>query len=246
MSRQSSNRKLLIADDHPLTLLGLRQFLEPEGFEIFEAPDARTAQEIFNANPIDVAVLDISMPSKRGERNEGTNEGLRLAECFKQKHPETGIVLLSSHPDRGQYFYNLVIQGYRGLAYILKNGNPNDVLNAINLTQEGGVYCDKLVTTTNDFAREIIKRLSQEECEWVLYAVKELPNLTKREQEVVSALLDSYDIGGIAIRMAITDNAVSNHIRNIYEKLGLNQIQDNLSARTLLIKARLIFDLQQG
>ena len=239
-------KKLLIVDDHAFTRLGLSRFLDVEGFDVLQAADAQTARETIDEGLIDGAILDIEMPEKPGETvRYGSNAGLHLAEYIKHKYSKTGVVLLSSHPDRGRFFWNLVSQGHRGLAYALKNGDPEGLLDAIRQVQAGRVFCDEMVTSTSEFAGEIIKRLSQEEREWVLYAVAELPNLTNRETQVVSALLDSYDIRGIALQLGIKENAVSNHITNIYTKLGLNQVPNNLSARTLLLKACLIFDLQQ-
>ena len=246
MQQQLMNQKILIADDHSFTRLGLRRFLESEGLHVFDAADAQAARGFIDTG-IDAAVLDIELPEKPGDIvRYSSNTGLILARYIKEKYPKTGVVLLSSHPDRGRYFWNLVSQGHRGLAYILKNGDPENLLSAIRQTQAGRIFCDELVTNTNEFAGEIINQLSEDECEWILYAVKELPNLTSREQEVASALLDSYDIRGIASQMGIKENAVSNHITNIYEKLGLSQVPNNLSARTLLVKAQLIFDFQQG
>lgn len=246
MIEKTQNLKILIAEDHSFTRLGLQRFLESEGFEVIEAADAQAAQQIIDENLFDIAVLDIEMPEKRdGTVQYGNNAGLRLAKHLKGKLPNTGIVLLSSHPDRGRDFWDLVSQGYRGLAYLLKNGDPVRLLDAIRQTEAHHIVCDEQVTQTSELANEVFKRLSHEEQLAVSYAIKMLPTLTPRQQEVVALLLESHENKGIATKLGIEENAVSNHITKIYEKLGLNQIPNSLSSRTLLIKASLIFELQK-
>ena len=246
MSQQPSNSKILIAEDHTFTRLGLRRFLESEGFEVLEAACAQEAQEIIDNTPFDDAILDIEMPENRGGTiRYGSNAGLRLARSVKGKYPHVGVVLLSSHPDRGRDFWDMVSQGHRGLAYLLKNGDPSSLLDVIRQTQAHRIVCDDQVTHTPQFAEEVRKRLSPDEQPCIDYALREMPALTPREQAIVSALCESCDIKGIAQKLGIGENAVSNHITRIYEKLGLNQIPNSLSSRTLLIKASLIFDLQK-
>lgn len=246
MTLQTSTPKILIAEDHSFTRLGLRRFLESEGFEVLEAADTQDAQQVIDKDRFDVAVLDIEMPEKQGEMIRfGNNAGLHLAKDIKGKFANIGIVLLSSHPDRGRDFWDLVSQGYRGLAYLLKNGDPVRLLDAVRQVQAHHIICDEQVTQTRESANEVLKRLSPDERRWIHCAVKELPKLRPREQEIVVALLESHDIKGIATKLGITENAVSNHITSIYEKLGLNQALNSLSPRTLLIKTSLIFELQK-
>ncbi len=246
MTEQTSNPKVLIAEDHAFTRLGLRRFLESEGFEVLEAADAQAAQKIIDENLFDVAVLDIEMPEKRdGTVRYGNNAGLHLARCIKEKRPDVGVVLLSSHPDRGRDFWDMVSQGYRGMAYMLKNGDPSGFLAAIRQTLAHRIICDDQVTHTPEFANEVRKRFSSEEQPSIDYAVKEMSKLTSREHEIISALFESNDNKGIAIRLEIKENSVSNALTEIYEKLKLNAIPNNLSSRTLLVKAKLIFELQK-
>ncbi len=222
MVQQTSNPKVLVAEDHPFTRLGLRRFLESEGFEVLEAANAQAAQQIIDKNLFDVAVLDIEMPEKReGTVQYGNNAGLRLAKHIKGKLPNIGIVLLSSHPDRGRDFWDLVSQGYRGLAYLLKDGDPVRLLDVVRQTQAHHIVCDEQVTQTRESANEVLKRLSPDEQSVISYAVKIFSTLTHRQQEVVALLLESRDIKGISAKLRIEENAVSNHITNIYEKLGL-------------------------
>lgn len=246
MLKQIPHSKILVVEDHTFTRLGLRRFLESEGFNVLEAAYAHEAQDVIDNNTLDAAVLDIEIPENQsGTVQYGSNEGLRLARYIKEKTPRTGIVLLSSHPDRGRDFWDMVSQGYRGLAYVLKNGDPASLLDALRQTQARRIICDEQVTATPQFVTEVRKRLAPEEQTYIDYAITQMSMLSIREQEIVSALFESNDIKGIAAKLGIGENAVSNHITKIYEKLGLDRNLNNLSSRTLLIKAFLIFEIER-
>lgn len=247
MLTQRPNSGILVVEDHSFTRLGLRRFLESEGFAVLEAGCAQDAQEIIDKSSFDVAILDIEVPENQGGPiRYGSNVGLRLARTIKEKYPSAGIVLLSSHPDRGRDFWDMISQGYRGLAYILKNGDPLSLLDAVHQTRAQRIICDEQVTQTSQAVEEVYKRLSPPEKIYVDRALKQLPTLTPRELEVALALFESRDIKGIALKLIISENAVSNHMTKIYEKLGLNEVPNELSSRTLLIKALLIHELQKG
>src|SRR3954465_10674057 len=60
--------RVVLADDHPIVLGGLRALLQPEpGLEIVAAvPDGATARAMIKAHEPDLAVLDINMPQRNG------------------------------------------------------------------------------------------------------------------------------------------------------------------------------------
>ena len=235
--------KILVVEDHHFSRKGLRQFLELEGFQPLEASDAQSAYTIIEQNTLAAAIIDIELPDAPGSQVR-KDAGLQIARSIKENYPQVGVVLLSSHPDRGRQFWDLVGQGHRGLAYILKSGEPPLLIKAVCQTIDKQIYCDPQVTLKSQVVVEMEKRLTPEEKEFIQSALKALPTLTPREFEVASALSDSHDLKGIAGLLGIKENVVSNYITKIFEKLGLNNAPSHLSPRSLLIKAMVFCGLQ--
>jgi len=80
--------RILVVDDEPLKRITLQIELSEQGYEVYEAADAQTARQIFDAKPIDVVVTDVRMPGM---------SGLELLEHIKQTRPEVGVVLMTAY-----------------------------------------------------------------------------------------------------------------------------------------------------
>jgi len=80
--------RLLVVEDEAsharVTAIGLRI----EGFEVEIAPTADAALKALDAEPFDMAVVDLMLP--------GTN-GLQLARMVRERHPDTRVVLTSAY-----------------------------------------------------------------------------------------------------------------------------------------------------
>src|SRR3974390_3179965 len=108
--------RVLVADDQPLVLQGLRGILEPE-FEI--AGEVRDGQELLSAarriKP-DIVVTDIAMP--------GLN-GIEAARQIKQKDPNLRVVFLTMHADM-VYATEALKAG--GSAFVLKSSGGDELI----------------------------------------------------------------------------------------------------------------------
>jgi DNA-binding response OmpR family regulator len=58
--------RILVVDDDPNLRSAIRRMLEPEGFEIEEASDGRTAMRAFRVQPADLVLCDVFMPEEDG------------------------------------------------------------------------------------------------------------------------------------------------------------------------------------
>jgi two-component system invasion response regulator UvrY len=175
--------------------------------------------------------------------------GLRLARRFKEAWPAMGVLVLSSHPDRGLGFFDLLNSGHRGLGYVLKSGAPDTVLSALREVMNGRVMFDPQVRSRRALAEELMRRLSPEERPWVERAIQLLPTLTPREREVVRLTAMSLDVRGIAENLNLQPKTVEHYTTVIYDKLGLGAMlreTPRLRPAHLLAKAYLIYDLQKG
>jgi DNA-binding NarL/FixJ family response regulator len=79
--------KILIADDHPIVLKGLRTVrnAQPDLAVVAEATDGDAAVRRALSDPIDLAILDISMPRKTG---------LQAAREITQRRPGVRVLML--------------------------------------------------------------------------------------------------------------------------------------------------------
>ena len=84
--------KVVLADDSVLLREGTARLLEDAGFDIVgQAGDAEEPMLKVRSYTPDVAIVDIRMPPTH------TDEGLRAAQEIRDKHPETGVLVLSQY-----------------------------------------------------------------------------------------------------------------------------------------------------
>ncbi len=111
--------KILVVDDEPTARRSWRDILRLEGYEVFTAPDGRTALETMEQQPFDVVLLDLKMPGMSGV------EVLRTA---GQLYPDMQIIVLTAHGS-----LDSAIEALRQGAhdYLLKPASPEDVLDSV-------------------------------------------------------------------------------------------------------------------
>ena len=105
---------VVIAEDAFIVREGIRMLLEEAGYEINAAVE--TFDELLEAvseHSPDIVITDIRMPPTR------TDEGVRAAREIREKHPGTGVVVLSQYVEP-EYATKLFEAGADGLAYLLK------------------------------------------------------------------------------------------------------------------------------
>lgn len=241
---------VLIVEDHVFSRRGLGQYLQSEGFTTLEASDAESAFALAQQWRPDAAILDIVIPSRAGAPLEHeADAGLDLARRLKTRTPSPAVLLLSSHPDRGQAFFELLNDGFRGLGYLIKSGNPEHVLDGLRRVLEGHVIFDQQVRSRRVAAEEIAQRLTAEERPWVERVLAQLSRLTEREWEVVRLVTQSYDTRGIAQRLSLQPKTVEHYVTQVYDKLDLSlmlKAAPRLRQAHILTKACLIYELQRG
>jgi DNA-binding NtrC family response regulator len=81
-------KRILIVDDEPLKRITLQIELTEAGYEVYEAADAESARQVFDARTVDVVVTDMRMP--------GMN-GLDLLSHVKRARPEMPVILMTAY-----------------------------------------------------------------------------------------------------------------------------------------------------
>lgn len=177
--------KILIVDDHALVREGLRQVLNGlnEPVEVLEAPHCERAFELAALHPeLDLVLLDYDLPRMNG---------LDALKVFGQTHPELPILMLSGKVNP-QMVRKALASGAAG--FLSKNGHSAELLAAVRQVLAGEI-CVPFDLLTPDAAPG-----------------KMAPQLTPRQAQVLTLLLDGHTNKGISEALALTDDTVKNHV----------------------------------
>jgi DNA-binding NarL/FixJ family response regulator len=200
--------RVLLADDHPLFRKGIASLLSAEpGFEIVgEASNGQEAIEKALDLMPDIILMDISMP--------GMN-GLEATQRIKQEIPYVRIVILTVS-DEDQNLFEAIKNGAQG--YLLKKIDPQTLFRTLRGTVEGEAPLSRSMATKllGEFARQ--RRAASQPTPTA--------TLTVREKDVLGLLAAGKTNKEIAGALGIAENTVKNHLKNILEKLHLeNRVQ---------------------
>jgi DNA-binding NarL/FixJ family response regulator len=194
--------RILVADDHPIVLRGLRMVLDaqPDLEVVAEATDGDQAVEQAVLGEIDLAILDISMPRKTG---------LQAAREITHRKPEVRVLMLSMH-DNEQYLFEAIRAGASG--YVLKSAVDRDLVEACRAAMRGEPFL--YPGGVRALMREYLDRARAGDA---LHT--EL--LTPREEEIVKLVAEAHTNEEIAEMLFISKKTVERHRANILEKLGM-------------------------
>jgi DNA-binding NarL/FixJ family response regulator len=193
---------ILIADDHPIVLRGLRMVLDaqPDLEVVAEATDGDQAVERAVSDEVDLAILDISMPRKTG---------LQAAREITHRKPEVRVLMLSMH-DNEQYLFEAIRAGASG--YVLKSAVDRDLVEACRAAMRGEPFL--YPGAVRALMREYLDRARAGEA-----LHKDL--LTPREEEIVKLVAEAHTNEEIGEMLFISKKTVERHRANILEKLGM-------------------------
>jgi DNA-binding NarL/FixJ family response regulator len=194
--------RILVADDHPIVLSGLRRLLDAQDdFEVVaQANDGVEAVERALSDDIDLAILDVSMPRKTG---------LQAAHEIAQRKPAVRVLMLSMH-DNEQYVFEALSVGAYG--YVLKTAVDRDLIAACRAVLCGEPFLYPGAVRT--LIREHLERARRGDATG-------LGPLTPRELEIVKLIAEAYTNEQIAEQLVISRKTVERHRANILEKLGM-------------------------
>ena len=190
---------VLIADDHPLVLSGLRALLETlDGIEVVgEAADGHEAVRLAASLRPDVAVVDLQMPEI---------DGVEATRQITQRLPGTAVLVLTMHDDDASVFAALRA-GARG--YLLKGAAQEDVARAIKAVSRGEAI----------FGPAVAGRLLQFFSAAPESVSPPFPQLTTREREILDLMAGGLTNAEIGQRLILSSKTVSNNVSVIFDKL---------------------------
>jgi DNA-binding NarL/FixJ family response regulator/class 3 adenylate cyclase len=191
-----------LAEDTVLLREGIARLLGDAGFEV--VAQSGTADDLLRhvrMHAPRVAVVDIRMPPTH------TDEGLRAAAEIRDRHPGTGVLVLSQYVEAA-YAMDLFATTTRGLGYLLKDrvADVDEFASSVRRVAEGGSVVDPAVVA------ELLGRSRRDD---------PLSHLTPREREVLELMAEGRSNQAIADRLYVTPRAVEKHVTSIFSKLDL-------------------------
>ena len=197
--------RVVVADDHPVFLAGLRTVLDAEDDVIVVevATGGRTAVDAVAAHHPDVAVLDIAMPD---------GDGLWAATAIRTSDATTRVLVLTMSDDEESVFAALRAGAH---GYLLKGAGPDEIVSAVRAVARGEAL----------FGAGIAGRMLAHFSRAARNAP--FPQLTEREHEVLGLLAQGLDNAAVARRLAMSAKTVRNHVSTIITKL---QVADRTAA----------------
>lgn len=194
---------IVIAEDAFIVREGIRLLLEEAGYELLAAVENYDELlEAVETHHPDVVITDIRMPPTR------TDEGVRAARDIRDRHPGTGVVVLSQYAEP-EYATTLFEAGADGLAYLLKErlGDLDQFEHAIEEVLNGRSVVDPRVVDALIEGRTKPK--------------SPLERLTERESQVLSEVARGKTNSAIADTLFLSERAIEKHINSIFTKLDL-------------------------
>jgi DNA-binding NarL/FixJ family response regulator len=194
----------LLVDDHPLFRAGLAVSLahQPDLQVVAEAGSASEALAILGSQFIDIAVIDVLMP---------TSSGVSLATHMLEAKPRCKVLALSVL-DEPAMIATMFQAGASG--YALKTQSASEIMDAIRSVLGGDQY---LPPTVSSQAVSALVRGA---------ADRPLERLTCREREIFDLLIRGKSNDDIAAKLFIARRTVETHRQRIMKKLGAHSILD--------------------
>ncbi len=194
--------KILIVDDHPLFVEGLKNLLQTQDFNIVGTADngKEALLKSIEKKP-DIILMDIGMPEING---------IEATRIIKEKMPDVKIIILTSFEEEDSLF-KAIKAGASG--YLLKSLDGDDLIKSLNDLSEGknpfspGLDCiiDSLENATLENKEDVIIDKS----------------LTLRQIEVIKLVAKGLTYQEIAKVLFVSERTIKYHVEQIKEKLNL-------------------------
>ena len=201
-----------LVDDHRVVRGGLRAVIEgePDLDVVGEADSLGPAWDVVQATRPDVLLCDVTLPD---------GNGIDLVRRVREWRADIGIVVLTMHGDDDTL---LAALDAGASALVLKSAYLDDVLSAVR-----AAAASPDVFSAAGLAAAL--RRSRHD---------ERPQLTPREKDVLSLLIEGMSIAQVAHRLYLGESTVKTHVAKLYDKLGAtNRAQAVMAAlRLKLVK----------
>ena len=213
-------QNILIVEDHELTRFGLKTAFEGVDFvgNLYEAESAEKAIEIFNANQIDIVIMDLGLPMMNG---------IEATKIIRNSNKDVKIIILTSHNDEKEVLNSLKAGAN---AYCSKEINPQRLIQVVQSVADGAAWFDPSI------AHIVLKATTNSPVIDTANNSKEY-DLTAREAQILKLMTEGYSNMEIAQILVISINTTKAHVANILQKL---EVDDRLQAALKALKYKIV------
>ena len=215
---QAESAQIILVDDHQLLRKGLIKILNANGFtDIIEAANGDELLEILKNTSPDIILLDLYMPKMNG---------FESIKHIKKVNPHAKVLVVSMLDDKVSII-QMIKSGVDG--YLLKDSDPKEIIEAIQIILEGGNFYSSLVNERlnsvlldNDYNKDQ-HILSERELEFLILASSDLTYKQIAEKMFVSVrTIDGYRDSiyqkfNIKTRIGLVIFALKNKLINYFE-----------------------------
>ncbi|UVS77303.1 response regulator transcription factor [Actinokineospora sp. UTMC 2448] len=216
--------RVLLADDEAMVRAGVGAILAADpGIDVVaEAADGREAVAMAQAHRPDVALLDIRMPRL---------DGLAAGAEIRRTVPETGVVMLTTFAE-DEYIARALGDGAGG--FLLKSGDPRELLAGIRAVADGAAYlspkvASRVIAELADGPSGLLGRRTR--------ARERVAALTGREREVLALVGAGLANAEIGRRLHLVEGTVKAHVSTI---LGRLEVRNRVQAAIVAYEAGLV------
>jgi DNA-binding NarL/FixJ family response regulator len=206
---------VLIIDDHPIVLQGLRRVMEDAGVNpVLEARDATSGYRLFRRNRPDVIIVDLSLQGS-------VLGGLDLIRRMRSYEPCNCILVFSMHNDP-MIAARALEAGAAG--YLLKDTSSDELMKAFDQVRSGKPY----------LSEDLAKRVA------LLgpgVGSKPLVDLTPRDSQMLSLLAQGKTYSAISEELGVSYKAVVNACLHLKRKLGAKNLPELIRVAVRLLSA---------
>ena len=216
--------RVMIVEDHPLLIQGLRSIIESEADMMIIAEVTDGAEAVKQASTLrpDVILMDINLPSKNGL--QATRDISVIPDC-----EHTGIIILTAYNDDEQLYHALRAGAS---AYYPKDIDPNELIPAIRYVATNRCIINDEIMTRSQAFRWLVNEIDD------MAIVGDSPDdmfapLSPREMEILRAITKGASNKEIAHLLGISRQTVKNHMSSVLKKLG---VEDRTQAAVMALR----------
>lgn len=189
---------VFIVDDHPVVVEGLKSVIEKlEDIQVSGvAYNAVDAVNLLKTTHTDVLLLDINLPDI---------SGIDLCKKVRKEFPEIRILGISTFSERS-YISRMIENG--ALGYLIKSASADEIAEAVASVMQGKLYMSLKM-------EHLLRPIS-------VVPTGNLPDLTKREKEVLKLITEGMTNNQIAEKLFVSSSTVDTHRKNMITKLEVN------------------------
>ena len=188
--------RLLIVDDHPMVLEGMKAMLQQINYIELTgtAANAFEAIDILKKVSVDIAIVDINLPDING---------IELTAKIKKEFPVVKVLAMSTFKERS-YISQMIQNGASG--YLVKSASREEIEEAILSAHEGKLYLSMDINTI-----DINKQINTP-----------VPVISTREKEILQLIADGLTNPQIASQLFLSMHTVDTHRKNLLAKFNVN------------------------